>query len=280
MIRNNFQMKHVKITILFLFLLGKLNAQVSIVNQKGTVLSVDSSKWGLSSPVSAGNIFNKNTGNVGIGNTTPTYKLDVTGKIRATDSLVVNTGRIITLNSGSVSDSIVMVDPSTGVLKRASPNAIVREPWNIIGSPPLTPSTSNTDNVYITGNVSIGKSTNTAQLDVKGRVSADSTISAPNYTSPVQTISGTWNLNLGVYAVWTLATTNTLTITNPKAGMCGLIRLINAGVGCVINLPSNSKVVNGGLGKVNLTQTAGAVDILAFYYDGTNYYWTIGNNYN
>jgi len=399
-------MKYIFSLFLLMYTIGAAFAQVSVVNRKGTLISFDSSKWTLSGT----NIFNKNTGNVGIGNTNPTYKLDVTGKVRLTDSLVANTARIITLNSGSATDSIVTVDPTTGilrrrsfsnidranngvsksgdttqlggaltkattvtttatntlavaglqsglaadslvtidnstgvlkrrsysnilqanngiskngdttqlggslnkattitttatntlavsglqsgtandsvvmtnatsgVLRRVSPNTIVREPWNVIGG--TTPSTSNTDNVYMTGNVSIGKSTNAAQLDVKGRISADSTIAALNYTSTVQTITGTWNLNLGANAVWTLAAgANTLTISNAKAGMYGLIRLINSGTS-TITLPSGSRVINGGAGAVTLTQTASAVDILTFFYDGTNYWWTVGNNYN
>lgn len=267
-------MKYIFSLFLLIYTIGTAIAQVSVVNRKGTLITLDSSKWTLSGT----NIYNKNTGNVGIGNTNPTYKLDISGKVRLTDSLVANTARIITLPAATVNDSLVMADASTGLLERISPNRIVREPWNIIGG--TTPSTSNTDNVYMTGNVSIGKSTNTAQLDVRGRINADSTIAAPNYTSTVQTITGTWNLNLGANAVWSLsAGANTLTISNAKAGMYGLIRLINSGTS-TITLPSGSKVINGGAGAVTLTQTASAVDILTFFYDGTNYWWTVGNNYN
>ena len=39
------------------------------------------------------------------------------------------------------------------------------------------------------------------------------------------------------------------------------------------------KVVNGGGGSPTLTTTAGATDILSFTYNGTNFYWTVGNDY-
>lgn len=447
-------------------------AQVKVVNKKGTVITIDSTNWSNS----ATNIYNKNIGNVGIGSTNPTYKLDITGKVRITDSLVANSSRIISLNSGSINDSLVVSDPSTGILKRISANRIsgsgsskdsttasngltltgkdVRlggalsaattittsatntlalaglqsgtlndsfivadassgllkrissanlAGWTLRGNSGTTPgtdfigtkdnvdlvfkinnvesgrlnlfnlsasfgynsvaaykstamgyeatTTTNTESVAVgykatsthqsvaigsdattsngsaiaigqsstagyqasaigantsaTGNnstalgfgattsqanalvlgnssvkVGIGTSTPAYRLDVKGAINADSTVSAPNFTATVQTITGTWNMNLGANASWTLsAGTNTLSITNVKPGMFGLIKLINSGTSN-ITLPSGSKVINGGGGTVALTKTASAVDILTFYYDGSNYWWTFGNNYN
>lgn len=102
--------------IITIFLFNSSFAQLSVVNQKGTKLAIDSSKW----TTSGTNIFNKNSGNVGLGNPSPTYKLDITGKLRATDSIISNSIRIISLGSGSTNDSIVVADPSTGTLKRVS----------------------------------------------------------------------------------------------------------------------------------------------------------------
>jgi len=39
------------------------------------------------------------------------------------------------------------------------------------------------------------------------------------------------------------------------------------------------KVSNGGGGNVFLTSNPNAVDLLTFAYNGTNLYWTIGNDY-
>ena len=38
-------------------------------------------------------------------------------------------------------------------------------------------------------------------------------------------------------------------------------------------------VVNGGGGQATLTTDAGATDILSFTYNGTAFYWTVGNDY-
>lgn len=145
-----------------------------------------------------------------------------------------------------------------------------------------TSATANTDNVYLMGNVSLGKNTSSSlKLEVAGQIKADSSITALNYISTVQALSsGTWDLNKGANAAWSLsAGANTLAISNAKAGMYGLIKLTNSGTS-TLTLPSGSKVINAGAGSVTLTQTAGAVDIMTFYFDGTNYWWTIGYNYN
>jgi hypothetical protein len=47
-----------------------------------------------------------------------------------------------------------------------------------------------------------------------------------------------------------------------------------------LTLPAGSKVINGGGGAVTLTTAANATDVLSYFYDGTNYFWTIGYNYN
>ena len=39
------------------------------------------------------------------------------------------------------------------------------------------------------------------------------------------------------------------------------------------------KVVNGGGSAPTLTTTAGATDILSFTYNGSTFYWTVGNDY-
>lgn len=184
--------KNYYILFFLLFINFISNAQIKLINKKGTIMAVDTGMW----EINANNIYNKNTGNVGVGKLSPTFK-----------------------------------------------------------------------------------------LDISGRVNADSTIAAPNYTSKVQSTatgsSYTWNLDLGANTAWTLsAGTNSLTISNAKAGMYGLIRIINSGTSTLTFASGTHKVINGGAGVILLTQTASAVDILTFYYDGATYWWTYGNNYN
>ncbi|MBK7634765.1 MAG: hypothetical protein IPJ13_11090 [Saprospiraceae bacterium] len=64
---------------IFLFCgLGYIHAQVRVIDHKGTFKQIDSSKWTLSGT----HIYNKNSGNVGIGLINPMAKLHTSGTLR------------------------------------------------------------------------------------------------------------------------------------------------------------------------------------------------------
>ena len=135
------------------------------------------------------------------------------------------------------------------------------------------------------GAIAIGKTAAAYKVDVKGRGNFDSTLNAPSYTSTFQTLTFgstvTWDQTKGSTSAVTLTGNATLSITNAVAGMYGLIRVTQDATGSrTLTLPSGSKVINGGAGAVALTTTANATDVLSYFYDGTNYYWTVGFNYN
>ena len=112
-------------------------------------------------------------GLVGIGTIAPTNKLHVV----ATSNPVKFEG----LQTGTSTDQIVTVG-TDGVLKKVAsttlPNSTYQEPWNIQGG--TTPSNSNSDNIYQTGSVAVGKNsvysnttsgvTTSAKLDIVGAV--------------------------------------------------------------------------------------------------------------
>jgi hypothetical protein len=90
----------------------------------------------------------------------------------------------------------------------------------------------------------------------------------------------TWNCSLGLNASVTLAGNRTLAITNPIAGSTGVLVVTQDGTGSrTLTLPSGSLVVNAGAGAIALTATASAKDVLSFYYNGTNYFWTYGKGF-
>jgi hypothetical protein len=111
------------------------------------------------------------------------------------------------------------------------------------------------------------------------------TVTAPQYSSTVQTLTDgatiTYNANNGSNAVVTLGGNRTLAFSNVVAGTYYTLRVIQDGTGSrTLAMPSGSKVIGGGAGVVTLSTTAAAVDLLTFYYDGTNYWVTYGTNYN
>ncbi len=76
--------------------------------------------------------INANGGNVGIGNNNPLYRLDVTGKLRVTDSIIGNSLRLLNVLGGSATDSVLVINPITGIVRRISPNALPY--WSTLGN--------------------------------------------------------------------------------------------------------------------------------------------------
>lgn len=70
-------MKYKYLILILLLIIVKSNAQI-VINPKGTKILVDSSKWTLV----GNNIFNKNSGNVGIGTNNPLVQLHTTLGVR------------------------------------------------------------------------------------------------------------------------------------------------------------------------------------------------------
>jgi len=87
----------------------------------------------------------------------------------------------------------------------------------------------------------------------------------------------TWNIENGYNAKVTLAGDRTLSITNAVSGDSGTLVVIQDAVGGhTLTLPAGSKEIGG---AITLSVAANATDIISFLYDGTAYYWNIGNAY-
>ena len=78
----------------------------------------------------------------------------------------------------------------------------------------------------------------------------------------------------------TLGGNRTLSITGAVDGASGVLKVIQDGTGGrTLALPAGSLVVGGGAGVISLSAAAGAIDVISWYYDGTNYFWTYGKNF-
>ncbi len=118
--------------------------------------------------------------------------------------------------------------------------------------------------------VGINKTPSSA-LDVTG--TTKSTQFAATYQTLTDASTITWNANSGSNATVTIAATGrTLSITNPVTGTYYTVKIIQDGGGSktITTWPTNTKWP-GGVAPT-LTTAANAVDIICFYYDGTNYY--------
>jgi hypothetical protein len=119
-----------------------------------------------------------------------------------------------------------------------------------------------------------------------GAITATS-VNSPIYASTPQVLTAgsaiSWNPALGLNASVTLNQNSTLDFsTTPLAGAYGTL-VITQGTGgnFTITLPSTSNKVLGSTSTttIALSTTAGAKDILNFYYDGINCFWNIGQGY-
>ncbi len=87
----------------------------------GTGVSISSGTINTNWTTSSTNIYNNNTGNIGVGNTSPSYKMDVNGTIRTgkgsstTGSMVYSNSsnnNTVTINSGTTSTSYTLTLPT------------------------------------------------------------------------------------------------------------------------------------------------------------------------
>ena len=107
----------------------------------------------------------------------------------------------------------------------------------------------------------------------EGVVSVDSKINITQLTlTDAATVS--WNLNNGSNSKITLGGNRTLAISNVAVGDTGTI-LVKQGSGTshTLSLPAGSLIIGGA--TYTTTTTSNGVDVLGFYYDGTNYFWSI-----
>jgi hypothetical protein len=132
---------------------------------------------------------------------------------------------------------------------------------------------------------------NIAAIDLKAPIASPTftgTLTAPIYATTPQTLTDaatiSWNPANGLNANVTLGGNRTLSFTTtPASGSYGTLVVTQDGTGGrTLTLPSGThKVLGSATSTISLSATAGAKDILNFYYDGltSTYYWNVGQGY-
>jgi hypothetical protein len=130
---------------------------------------------------------------------------------------------------------------------------------------------------------------NTIQLGNSSvtNVNTSGAMTAPIYASTPQTLADgspiSWNPALGLNAGVTLVGNRTLSFsTAPPTGAYGtLVVKQDATGGRTLSLPSVANKILGSTSTttIGLSAAANAIDIVNFYFDGTNYFWNVGQGY-
>jgi hypothetical protein len=118
-------------------------------------------------------------------------------------------------------------------------------------------------------------------------VKTSGAITAPIYASTPQTLTDaatiSWNPANGLNANVTLGGNRTLSFsTAPASGSYGTLVVTQDGAGSrTLTLPTATNKVLGSSSTttIALSTTASAIDIVNFYYDGSNYFWNVGQGY-
>ena len=118
-------------------------------------------------------------------------------------------------------------------------------------------------------------------------VNTSGAMTAPIYASTPQTLADgspiSWNPALGLNAGVTLVGNRTLSFsTAPPTGAYGtLVVKQDATGGRTLSLPSVANKILGSTSTttIGLSAAANAIDIVNFYFDGTNYFWNVGQGY-
>ena len=118
-------------------------------------------------------------------------------------------------------------------------------------------------------------------------VNTSGSMTAPIYASTPQTLADgspiSWNPALGLNAGVTLVGNRTLSFsTAPPTGAYGtLVVKQDATGGRTLSLPSVANKILGSTSTttIGLSAAANAIDIVNFYFDGTNYFWNVGQGY-
>ena len=245
----------------------------------------------------AGHINSSALGYQAVTTSPNTIQLGADGVTVAGSTAITNVRTSGSLTAGAV--TYPNINGTAGQVLTANNNG--NASWTTVaGTLPTTVNTSANYNIVMatgsnaalvtgTGNGGNAATLNpyTGQMSVSGLTAQGYGITSPIYASTPQTLTDAttiaWNPLNGLNANVTLGGNRTLNFSGSLiAGSYGtLVVTQDVTGGRTLTLPSvNNKVLgSSSTTTIALSTAAGAKDIVNFYYDGTNYFWNVGQGY-
>ena len=283
---------------------GASALQVVAPGATGNVLTSNGTTWSSSAPQ---NLANTISGVVPVANGgTGLSSLTNSGAVYASSNSALTTGTLpitaggtgaISANAAFNAIAPTQISNSGKYLTTDGTNTS----WGTVASTlPTTVNTSANYNIVMatgqnlalvtgTGNGGTAATLNpyTGQMNISGITAQGYGVTSPFYASAPQVLTDaatiSWNPANGLNASVTLGGNRTLSFSStPASGSYGtLVITQDATGGRTLTLPSTANKVLGSTSttSIALSTASGAKDILNFYYDGTTYFWNIGQGY-
>jgi hypothetical protein len=200
-------------------------------------------------------------GYIGLNNESPQYRLDVNGDINS-DGVIYSAGTDLYSIFGAGGSGESNTASSVGV-----GNSVFKQKSGV--DLEFRSLSAGTNIELVTGD--------TITINVTGVTSSEATYDFGTTSGIVDwdlsTISKNAKLRFG-------GNITALNVLNASSGDFGTLLLEQSTGSHTITLGAGThRVVNSGGGAITLTATASARDIISFFYDGSTFYWNVGNDY-
>ena len=189
----------------------------------------------------------------------------------------------MTVQAGNAPSGSTNLDGGDLILKAGSGDGTGTSAMTFSTKVDGTDTTAERMRIHTNGNVGIGVADPDQALEVNGGVHIEKTV---YFTTPATTTGDgstdiNWRNGNKYHLTFAASTDETITFTHNPSGACNLILKLkqpSSGAGCTIDWAVNTGTIywaGGGAEDIlepTLSTSVNAVDILSFYFDGTNYY--------
>ena len=247
-----------------------------------------------------GDVTGSGTGAVATTLATVNASPGTTGSASSTSVITTNGKGLVTSNSSTsiqIAESQVTNLVSDLAGKQATGNYITALTGDITASGPgsVTSSIAKIQGTTVSGTTGNGNVVFSSNATVSHLTILDTTITALSVNRVILTDSNgalftpgefnagnsgtslTLNWNNGPAQLVSLTGSVTLTLSNPAAGQAYIIRFIQDSTPRTVTWPASVKWSSGI--SPTISTGSGAIDVIKFYFDGTNYYGTYAQNF-